>query len=120
MVEPKVTKPKNKKAIKFASVRITAESQKVAYDFLDEANAKDGGGAIKFYQLIALSLSLVKSEHLEMLQKRSLKNSDRQELLRKKYAELHGLVTQEEFIGVTMTPAYFDFLKEHGYLVDVA
>lgn len=47
-------------------------------------------------------------------------NVTMQEILRKKYSELYGPVTPEEFIGITMTLEYFDFLKEHGQSITVA
>ncbi|NUN04667.1 MAG: hypothetical protein HUU57_02790 [Bdellovibrio sp.] len=109
------------------SVRLSSETIKKAAPLLELANRgleidnkKQKKRKVKIDQIIRLGLELVTESHIKDLLRRSLKNSDRQDILRKKYSEIHGQVTMEEFIGITMTPAYFEFLKEHGHVISAA
>lgn len=119
-MENKNAKKSIKNQNKMKSTRLSPETLKKADRVLQMANKKTAGRKIKLDQVLCVALDLVNEEHVKELQTRSLTNADRQEILRKKYSEMYGPVTPEEFIGVTMTPAYFDFLKEHGQIVSVA
>ncbi len=100
------------------STRLSPETLKKANRILQLANKKSHGRKVKIDQVLNLAFDLVTDAHIKTLQAQSLKNSDRQEILRKKYSAIHGPVSMEDFIGITMTPAYFDFLKEHGDLAN--
>jgi len=118
-MQKKTMKTNTQQSDKMKSVRVRLETQKKAKRILSAANNKGTGRSVKVDELLSLSLDLVTEEHIKVLQERSLTNANRQELLRRKYSELYGPVTPEEYIGVTLTPAYFDFLKEHGHIVSV-
>lgn len=119
-MENKKVKKSPKVSNKMKSVRLNMDTFKKAISILEAANKKNLGRKIKIDPLLNKALDLVAENHIKELQTQSLTNSDRQEILRKKYSELFGSVTVEEFIGITMTPAYFDFLKEHGDVINVA
>ncbi len=104
---------------KMKSMRLSIATVSKAERILQLVNTKAAGRNIKIDQLFNISLDAVTEIQIQELQSRSLTHSDRQEILRQKYSELHGPTTSEEFIGVTMTPAYFDFLKEHGHIISV-
>lgn len=95
-MDSKATKSKNKNAAKFASVRISLESKKLASSILAKANTKKFGRKVKFDELIALAISLVTPEHIKVLQEKSMTNEDRKELLRQKYIEARGPITRDE------------------------
>ncbi|MGE3680268.1 MAG: hypothetical protein AB7G93_00990 [Bdellovibrionales bacterium] len=118
-MENKNAKKSSKAQNKMKSKRLSLEILNKADRALRLANQKSAGRKIKLDELLGFALDLVNEDHIKKLQDRSLKNSDRQEILRKKYSELYGPVSPEEFIGVTMTSAYFEFLKEYGHLVSV-
>lgn len=118
-MENKVSKKNTENQTKGTSSRLSPSTRKKADRLLKIANKKDSGLKIKLDQLLNLSLDLVTEEHLKKLQNDSLKNSDRQEILRKKYSDIYGPVTEEEFIGITWTPTYYEFLKEHGQLLGI-
>lgn len=119
-MNPKANKPKKQTVTKWASLRVSEKLKANAVAKLKEINAKDSGRKVKFDEMFLLALEKLTAADVQMLRERSLTNSDRQEILRKKYSEIHGPISEEDFIGVTMTPAYFDFLKEHGHIVNAA
>ncbi len=99
-----------------ASVRIRSRSKAKAALLLDEANKKDYGRTVKFDELFDLAIELVTPEHLKVLQGQSMTNKDRKEILRKKYMELNGHISEDEFIGFMMTPQFQDFLNQQSGL----
>lgn len=101
------------------SARLNVETIKKINLILDTANKKSLGRKIKIDQLLMKAVDLLTETQIKELQEASLTNSDRQEILRKKYSELYGFVTEEEFIGFTLTAAYFEFLREHGQLINI-
>jgi len=107
----KSNKVENRNASRARSIRINLENQKKAKKLLNLANSKKAGRKVKFDQLLDLALELVKEEHIKILQTQTLKNEDRQEILRQKYIEMYGQISKDEFIGFTMTPAYVEFLN---------
>ncbi len=116
----KVNKTKKQNGTKWATLRVRESVKVSAILKLKEINDKERGRKLKLDEVLVLALDRLTDSDVQLLRDRSLSNSDRQEILRKKYSELHGPVTPEEFIGITMTPAYFDFLKEHGHIVLMA
>ncbi len=113
-IQAKTTKSKDKSAAKHVSIRVRNSSKKLAAALLEKANDKKFGRKIKLDELFELAVSLVTSDHINLLQGHSMTNEDRKEVLRQKYIEMHGAVTRDEFIGLMMKPEFFDFLKEHG------
>jgi hypothetical protein len=113
MENKKVTK-RSKAQAKKKSIRVSLETSNKADRILDLANEKKAGAKIKLDQVFSLALDLINEIHIEKLKMDSLKNSDRQELLRQKYIEQFGQISKEEFIGFTMTDAYSEFLKSQS------
>ena len=116
----KVNKSKKQTGTKWTTIRVREPMKSNALLKLKQINAKEIGRNLKLDEVLALALERLTDEDIKLLQGRSLSNTDRQEILRKKYSELHGPVTPEEFVGITMTLEYFEFLKEHGQSVAVA
>ena len=109
-----MSKPKTKNGNKFASIRIKMDSKERAKAILAAANKKTFGKQIKLDQLIDLAIGLVTSEHIKMLQENSMTNEDRRNRLHQKYMELHGHLTQDQFIGLMLKPEFFEFIRQHG------
>ncbi|PWU19423.1 MAG: hypothetical protein C5B49_05765 [Bdellovibrio sp.] len=107
-----MSKQKNKNATKYASVRIKADSRGQAAALLIAANKKTYGRKVKLDELIELALSLVTSDHIKLLQSRSLTNEDKKEMLRQKYVEVRGPISRDEFTGFMMTSDFQSFLAE--------
>lgn len=103
----RMKRPKNTR--KMVSVRISSGSKEKASSFLVEANSKAFGRTIKFDELFELAINLVTAEHLKTLQGQSMTNKDRKEILRKKYMELNGYISEDDFIGFMMTPQFQEF-----------
>lgn len=88
-----------------------------AKEILLEANKKTIGRKIKKHELLNFALSILKPEHIKMLQEQSLTNEDRMEQLRQKYIKIHGPISKRDFLGFTMTVEYLGFLKQHHFEV---
>lgn len=110
----RMKRPKNTK--KMVSVRISSTSKEKASSFLVEANSKNFGRTIKFDELFDIAINLITAEHLKTLQGQSMTNKDRKEILRKKYMDLNGYISEDDFIGFMMTPQFQDFLKQQDIL----
>lgn len=116
----KITKSESKVLPTGRSRRISNENEKRIKKLLNLANNKKAGRKVKFDQLIQLALELVTEDHLKKLQDQTLKNEDRQELLRQKYISQRGPISKDEFIGFMMTAEYFEFLKSQNLKLNVA
>lgn len=110
-MENKKVAKRSKAQSKKKSIRLSSVTSSKADRILHLANEKKAGAKIKIDQVLSLALDLVSELHIQKLKMDSLKNSDRQELLRQKYIEQFGQISKEEFIGFTMTEAYAEFLK---------
>lgn len=108
-----ITKSKNKNSQKSKSKRAPKSFKSAANELLNEANKKSFGRKIKAYEILSLGISLIRPEHIKILQEQSLTNEDRQELLRQKYIKLNGPISKRDYVGFTMTPEYVEFLKLH-------
>lgn len=108
-----MNKAKTKTAAKCSSVRIKADLKKKAKAILLEANSKKLGRKIKLDDLLEVALGLVAPEHIQQLQERSMTYKNRLEILRRRYIETRGHISEDDFIGFTMTAEFQDFKKEH-------
>jgi hypothetical protein len=115
-----MSKARVKTSTKCCSVRIKSDSKKAAKALLEKANKKDFGRTVKFDELFDLAIGLINSEHIELLQRRSMTNEDRKENLRQKYVALKGPISKDEFTGFMMTPQFQDFLRQQENLKSVA
>lgn len=115
-MESKVIKKKLKKTTqtKMKSLRMLIETYNIANQFVEVANHKKVGGKIKIHQVLDLAVRLLNESHIPKLQSDSLKNSDRQELMRQRYIKQFGEISKEDYIGFTMTTAYVDFLSHQN------
>jgi hypothetical protein len=101
------------------AIRITLDTFTIADKFVDLANEKKIGGKIKIDQVLDLAVRLLNDSHVSQLQSSSLKNSDRQELMRQKYIKLYGQISKEDYIGFTMSDAYPEFLKNTSNVIEL-
>ncbi len=83
-IQAKTTKSKDKNAAKHVSIRVRNSSKKLAAALLEKANDKKFGRKIKIDELFELAVTLVTSEHINLLQGNSMTNEDRKEVLRQK------------------------------------
>lgn len=118
MESKKVTK-RPKAMNKKKAIRINMDTFTIADKFVDLANEKKIGGKIKIDQVLDLAVRLLNESHVSQLQSSSLKNSDRQELMRQKYIKLYGQISKEDYIGFTMTDAYSEFLKNTSNVIEL-
>jgi Rps23 Pro-64 3,4-dihydroxylase Tpa1-like proline 4-hydroxylase len=107
-----MSKAKGKNDSRYVSTRIKNESKNDAFSILALANKKKHGRKIKLPELLELAISLVKEEHIKMLQDQSMTNEDRKEILRQKYIQHRGSISRDEFTGFMMKPEFLDFVKE--------
>ncbi len=118
METKKVTK-KSKAHAKSKSVRISTGTFEKADQWVNLANEKKAGSKIKIDQVLNLALDLLTEDHINKLKADSLKNSDRQEIMRQKYIKQFGHISKEDYIGFTMTNAYADFLNSQNSVIDL-
>ncbi len=113
----KTNKSESKVGQKFKSIRVNLHNQKKLEKILLAANKKKKGRKVKLDHLLEIALDLIEDHHIKMLQDRSMTNEDRQEELRQKYIATRGPISRDEFIGFTMSPDYFEFLKMNSLQV---
>ena len=108
----------SKKQITMKPTRIYLKTFEKVDAFIKNANKnKVGKGKINLALVFDLLAEELSEKHVKMLQSRTLKNSDRQEIIQQKYFEVFNTNSKEEFIGFTLTPEYPEFVKEHQHLV---
>ncbi len=111
-METKTAKTNLKTTQKLKSIRISLENQKKVEKFLALANKKNIGRTIKIDQALGIALDLLTEEHVKRLQDQSLSNEDRKELLRLKWAKLHGPITKDAFLGLLLSSEFQNFLSQ--------
>lgn len=117
-MENKKIKKGSKNKSNYHSIRVCNDAYKKLLDFKNLVNkSKKSKGAIKFEPIVKLAIDLLNEDHVKLLQNKSLKSSDRQEIFKHKYFEVYNTNSNEDFIGFTQTPAYMDFIKEHENMV---
>ena len=97
----------------YSSLRVKVVTKDSAMKILENANKKEFGRKVSMDELVNLALNNVTKEDIELLQKKSLRNKDRQDILRQIYCKKVKKVSEDEFIGVTMSDSYFQFLKDN-------
>ncbi len=113
-MKEKSNKPKSKNVAKSVSVRVRARAKENASLLLQTANKKKHGRKIKFEDLFELALGLVTDEHIKLLQERSLTHEDKKQLLRQRYIELRGPISNDNFTGFLMSAEFPEFMKEQN------
>jgi len=105
---------KNKKnAESFTSLRVKKGTKDDALKILESINKKDFGRKVSIDDLVTKVLENVTKEDIQLLQKNSLRNKDRQTIVHQFYCKKVKKVSEDEFIGVTMSDGYFQFLKDN-------
>lgn len=97
----------------FSALRVSSATKDSAIKLLISANKKEHGRKITVDDLVSLALAKISKEDLASLQKKSLRNKDRQAIIYQYYCKKVNKVSEDEFIGITMTPDYFSFLNDH-------
>ncbi len=105
---------KNKKnAESFTSLRVKKGTKDDALKILESINKKDFGRKVSIDDLITKVLENVTKEDIQLLQKKSLRNKDRQAIIHQYYCKKVKKISDDEFIGLTMSPDYFSFLEDN-------
>lgn len=110
--EGKTTKKSTKAATTYVSIRIPLALKNSAKKLREESNnQKKKGRKIRLDEIFALGVSLITKDDLKALQDKTLTHKDRLDLLRQKYVEMYGPISEDDFFGFTMTPQFQDFIK---------
>lgn len=105
---------KNKKNTEsFTSLRVKKGTKDDALKILESVNKKDFGRKVSIDDLVTKALEKLTKEDIQLLQKKSLRNKDRQAIVHQFYCKKVKKVSEDEFIGVTMSDGYFQFLKDN-------
>lgn len=86
-----------------SSLRVKPETRKRLFGELAKVNKKNYGRKVRPDQLLNLLLSLLKPEHIQLLQSESLSNADRLEMRYKEHTKKFGPVSKDEFLGLLLT-----------------
>ena len=87
-------------------VSISREAHRKLKKDLDFANKKTFGEKIKMSDIVQLGISLVAESHLATLQKASMTNTDRLEMLRAEHIKEHGPISADDFIGLLLASRF--------------
>lgn len=105
---------KNKKnAESFTSLRVKKGTKEDALKILENINKKDFGRKVSIDNLVTKALENVTKEDIQLLQRNSLRNKDRQAIIHQYYCKKVKKVSEDEFIGITMSSDYFVFLEKN-------
>lgn len=114
-MESKKSKRRSKNKDIISTLRLSDATAKKLHQAWEIANKdRESECQVKNDAIISMALDQLNEDHYKKLQENTLKNSERKRGVYAKYIDVYGPTSQEEFIGFTMTPAYFDFLKEHS------
>lgn len=108
----KSTKKSTKATASYASIRTPAELKKDAKKWRDFANKNKSGRKIKLHEILSIGVGLIAEKDIRELKEKSLTHKERLEILRQKYIGLHGPISEDDFLGFTMTPQFQDFLRQ--------
>lgn len=93
----KVEKPVKEK-IKFLK-KLDPETAKLLSSLKEKANRKSYGRKVTDSELLAVGLSLVKPEHLKLLQDKTLSEQDRLKIAHEEFQKKNGKLSLDQFIG---------------------
>ena len=102
-----------KKGNNLSALRVKHSTKLIADRLLETANKKEFGRKISTDELIKLALEKVTKEDLKLLQNGSLKNRDRQTIVHQFYCKKVKKISEDEFIGFTMSSNYQPFLERN-------
>lgn len=98
----------------FDSVRVRPQSKIRFNQLLWNVNTKDSGRKVVADNLFALMLDRISTRDLQELQRRSLTNEDRVEMLSRTYIKVRGHISKDDFLGFTLSTEFPNFLQQHG------
>lgn len=105
-------KQKSKNTVSRCSIRIKSDIKKTAKALLNKVNSDNKGcRKMKIDDIFEMALALVTDTHLKELRQKAMTNKGRMEILRQKYIDLNGYISEDEFLGLTMTPQFQEFMK---------
>lgn len=87
----------------FASVRVKTETRDRVLAVVDRLNEKELGRKVIPDDVLAIAVTLLKSEHLEQIQSATLSNFDRLERDYRDYARSHAGISKDEYLGKLLT-----------------
>lgn len=106
-------KQKTKTTVSRSSIRIKSDIKKSAKALLNKVNSDNKGcRKMKIDDIFELALELVTEAHLKELRQKAMTNKGRMEILRQKYIDLNGYISEDAFLGLTMTPQFQDFVRQ--------
>ncbi len=106
---------KNKNTNIFSSLRVKKGTKDNALKILETINKKDFGRKVSIDDLVTKALENVTKEDIELLQRKSLRNKDRQAIVHQFYCKKVKKVSEDEFIGITMSSDFITFIAKHSY-----
>lgn len=106
---------KNKNTKFFSSLRVKKATRDNALKILETINKKDFGRKVSIDDLVTKALENVTKEDIELLQRKSLRNKDRQAIVHQFYCKKVKKVSEDEFIGITMSCDFITFIEKHSY-----
>ena len=110
---------KNKNANNFSSLRVKKGTKDDALKILEAINKKDFGRKVSIDNLVTKALENVTKEDIELLQRKSLRNKDRQAIIYQLYCKKVKKISEDEFIGFFISGSLNHFLREHeGKLIE--
>lgn len=112
MKKNNVTKNKNNTE-SFTSLRVKKGTKDDALKILESINKKDFGRKVSIDDLVTKALEKVTKEDIQLLQRNSLRNKDRQTIIHQYYCKKVKKVSEDEFIGLTMSSDYFNFIEQN-------
>lgn len=114
-------KQKSKTVISRSSIRIKSDIKKTAKSFLNKVNSDNRGcRKIKIDDIFELALTLITDDHLKGLRQKAMTNKGRMEVLRQKYIELNGYISEDDFLGLTLKPQFQEFVMQQEMHLSVA
>lgn len=119
-METKPCKTKREQKSSFTAIRVKEQTKDLVKSKLTIANNREIGKKITPDQMIHFALSRLSDKDIKELQQQALSFTDKKKLLRKKYIEINGSITPDEFEGFTMSPDFQRFFKEHAKALQIA
>ena len=101
-IEASVQKSKAEKSvkekIKFLK-KLDPETAKLLASLKEKANRKSYGRKVTDSEILAVAVSLVKPEHLKLLQDQTLSEQDRLKIAHEEFQKKNGKLTLDQFVG---------------------
>ena len=105
---------KNKKNTEsFTSLRVKKGTKDDALKILESINKKDFGRKVSIDDLVTKALEKVTKEDIQLLQRNSLRNKDRQAIIHQYYCKKVKKVSEDEFIGFFISGSLNHFISEN-------